>query len=75
MDTVGTFAEAIGKGPYYEPLMKQAFRGIELGNARLPGCSFLFFGAMASVFGEEFALSPLAVVPSLFTSLNQEERG
>src|SRR6266702_1676829 len=72
MDTVGTFAEAVGKDlfrPYYEPLMKQAFQGIELGSARLRECSFLFFGVMASVFGEEFAPSLPAVVPSLIALL------
>ncbi|KAH9975211.1 ARM repeat-containing protein [Russula compacta] len=78
MDTVGTFAEAVGKDlfrPYYEPLMKQAFQGIELGSARLRECSFLFFGVMAGVFGEEFAPSLPAVVPSLIASLKQEENG
>jgi hypothetical protein len=78
MDTVGTFAEAVGKDlfrPYYEPLMKQAFQGIELGSARLRECSFLFFGVMAGVFGEEFAPSLPAVVPSLIASLKQEESG
>jgi hypothetical protein len=78
MDTVGTFAEAVGKDlfrPYYEPLMKQAFQGIELGSPRLRECSFLFFGVMASVFGEEFALSLSAVVPSLIASLKQPEHG
>ena len=78
MDTVGTFAEAVGKDlfrPYYEPLMKQAFQGVELGSARLRECSFLFFGVMASVFGEEFASSLPAVVPSLIASLKQQEHG
>jgi hypothetical protein len=78
MDTVGTFAEAVGKDlfrPYYEPLMKQAFQGVELGSARLRECSFLFFGVMASVFGEEFASSLPVVVPSLIASLKQEEHG
>ena len=78
MDTVGTFTEAVGKDifqPYYEPLMKQAFQGIELGSPRLRECSFLFFGVMAGVSGEEFALSLPAVVPSLIASLKQEESG
>ena len=78
MDTVGTFAEAVGKDlfrPYYEPLMKQAFQGIDLGSPRLRECSFLFFGVMASVFGEEFASSLPAVVPSLIASLKQSENG
>jgi hypothetical protein len=78
MDTVGTFTEAVGKDifrPYNEPLMKQAFQGIELGSARLRESSFLFFGVMAGVFGEEFAPSLPAVVPSLIASLKQEVSG
>lgn len=58
MDTVGTFAEAVGKDafrPYFADMMTQAFEGIKTGNARLRECSFLFFGVMARVFEDEFA--------------------
>jgi hypothetical protein len=58
MDAVGTFAEAVGVDafrPYFAEMMKQAFQGVEMGSARLRECSFLFFGVMARVFGEEFA--------------------
>jgi len=78
MDAVGTFAEAVGKEvfrPYYPDMMKQAFQGIEMGSARLRECSFLFFGVMARVFGDEFAPSLPSVIPSLIASCKQEESG
>ncbi|TFY80970.1 hypothetical protein EWM64_g3040 [Hericium alpestre] len=78
MDAVGTFAEAVGKEvfrPYYNDMMSQAFQGIQMGSARLRECSFLFFGIMARVYGEEFAPSLGQVVPFLLTSLSQEENG
>ena len=58
MDAIGTFAEAVGAeafGPYLSETMTQAFSGAQSDNARLRECSFLFFGVMSRVFGEEFA--------------------
>lgn len=78
MDAVGTFAEAVGKevfSPYFNDLMTQAYQGIDLGSARLRECSFLFFGVMARVFGEDFAPSLPKVVPALIASCSQEESG
>jgi hypothetical protein len=78
MDTVGTFAEAVGKDafrPYYPDLMAQALQALRLGNARLRECSFLFFGVMARVFGDEFAPYLSEVVASLINSCGQEESG
>ena len=78
MDAVGTFAEAVGKDafrPYFADMMTQAFEGIKMGNARLRECSFLFFGVMARVFEEEFAVYLTEVVPALLSSLTQVERG
>ncbi|PFH51906.1 hypothetical protein AMATHDRAFT_58124 [Amanita thiersii Skay4041] len=78
MDAVGTFAEAVGKEifrPYFPDMMKQAFQGIEMGSARLRECSFLFFGVMARVFGEEFAIYLPNVVPPLLASCKQSEHG
>ncbi|KAE9406240.1 ARM repeat-containing protein [Gymnopus androsaceus JB14] len=76
MDAVGTFAEAVGKEqfrPYFPTMMKQAFQGIEMGSARLRECSFLFFGVMARVFGDEFAGFLPQVVPPLILSCTQDE--
>ncbi|THU97754.1 ARM repeat-containing protein [Dendrothele bispora CBS 962.96] len=78
MDAVGTFAEAVGKEkfrPYFPTMMTQAFQGIEMGSARLRECSFLFFGVMARVFGEEFAGYLPQVVPPLLASCKQQEGG
>lgn len=76
MDAIGSFAEAVGKElfrPYFTDMMKQAFQGIEMGSARLRECSFLFFGVMARVFEEEFAVYLPNVVPPLLTSCAQAE--
>lgn len=78
VDAIGTFAEAVGKDvfrPYFPEMMKHAFQGIETGSARLRECSFLFFGVMARVFGEEFAPYLPQVVPLLLTSCKQPEKG
>lgn len=78
MDAVGTFAEAIGVDafrPYFADMMKQAFQGMEMGSARLRECSFLFFGVMARVFGEEFAQYLPTVIPALLASCHQSEAG
>ena len=72
------FSEAVGKDvcrPYYPDLMQQAFAGIEPGSARLRECSFLFFGVMARVYGDEFASWLPKVVPILITSCKLEEGG
>ncbi|KIM83108.1 hypothetical protein PILCRDRAFT_450443 [Piloderma croceum F 1598] len=78
MDAVGTFAEAVGVDvfrPYFPDMMKQAFQGMEMGSARLRECSFLFFGVMARVFGEEFAPYLPSVIPPLLLSCSQSEHG
>ena len=78
MDAIGTFAEAVGKDvfrPYFPDMMKQAFQGIEMGNARLRECSFLFFGVMAGLFGDEFAPYLPSVLPPIFASCRQAECG
>lgn len=77
MDALGTFAEAVGREvfrPFFPDLMKHAFTGITSGNSRLKECSFLFFGVMARVFQEEFALYLPDVVPALMESLTQDEK-
>ncbi|KAH9941479.1 ARM repeat-containing protein [Amylocystis lapponica] len=78
MDAVGTFAEAVGKDvfrPYFGDMMKQAFDGIGMGSARLRECSFLFFGVMARVFEDEFAVYLPNVIPALIASCQQAEHG
>lgn len=78
MDAIGTFSEAVGKDvfrPYFPQMMNHAFEGCKMGSARLRECSFLFFGVMARVFGEEFALYLGQVVPPLLESCKQAEQG
>ncbi|KAJ3515059.1 hypothetical protein NLJ89_g1996 [Agrocybe chaxingu] len=78
MDAIGTFSEAVGKEvfrPYFPDMMKHAFQGCEMGSARLRECSFLFFGVMARVFGEEFAPYLPQVVAPLLASCKQSEQG
>ncbi|KAJ9474929.1 Importin subunit beta-4 [Pseudozyma hubeiensis] len=75
-DTVGTFAEAVGKEafrPYFQDLMKLAFEGMDLNNPRLRECSFIFFAVMSRVFGEEFTPFLQHVVPRLIQSCQQSE--
>lgn len=76
LDTVGTFAEAVGKEhfrPYFADLMNLAYEGVNLDNPRLRECSFIFFSVMCRVFGEEFSQFLPVVVPKLLESFRQSE--
>ncbi|KAG8884617.1 hypothetical protein FRB98_002297 [Tulasnella sp. 332] len=77
-DAIGTIAEAVGKTaftPYVPEIMKTAFEGVALGSARLKECSFLFFGVLAKVFGDDFGPYVPMVVPLLLESMKQNEGG
>lgn len=77
MDSLATFAEAVGKDvfrPFFSDMMKHAFAGIASGNSRLKETSFLFFGVMARVFEEEFSPYLPDVVAALMESLKQDEK-
>lgn len=78
MDAIGAMAEAVGKDtfrPYLEDMMKIAFEGVALGSARMKECSFIFFGVVAKVFGDEFTPYIGHIVPHLIQSLQQTEAG
>ncbi|KAK7030669.1 importin N-terminal domain-containing protein [Favolaschia claudopus] len=78
VDAIGTFAEAVGKDvfrPFFPEMMKQAFQALEMGSPRLRECSFLFFGVMAKVFEDEFAVYLAQVIPPLLESCSQTEQG
>ncbi|KAJ7066648.1 armadillo-type protein [Mycena amicta] len=78
VDAIGTFAEAVGKDvfrPFFPEMMKHAFQGLDIGSPRLRECSFLFFGVMAKVFEDEFAVYLPNVVPPLLSSCSQVEQG
>lgn len=76
MDSLGTFAQAVGKEafqPYFADLMKQAFVFVGAGDARLSECSFITFDVLSEVFGEDFAPYLPTVVPAIINSLQQAE--
>lgn len=76
MDSLGTFAQAVGKEafqPYFADLMKQAFVFIGVGDARLAECSFIIFDVLSDVFGEDFAPYLPTVIPAIINSLQQAE--
>lgn len=76
MDSLGTFAQAVGKDvfqPYFADLMRQAFLFIGSGDARLSECSFIIFEVLSAVFGEDFAPYLPTVVPAILNSLQQAE--
>lgn len=75
-DTLGTMAEAVGKEnfrPYFQDAMKIAFDAMNLESPRLRESSFIFFGVMSRVFGDEFAPYLQNVVPLLLASFKQAE--
>ncbi|KAG9024053.1 hypothetical protein FS837_005526, partial [Tulasnella sp. UAMH 9824] len=77
-DAIGTLAEAVGRdkfAPYVPNLMEASFDGARKGSARLRECSYIFFGVMAKVFGEDFAPYLEHVMPMLLESLKQTEGG
>lgn len=58
LEAVGTFAYGAGRKalhPYFADTKAQAFH--QDGQCALSSCSFLFFGDMADVLGDEFASS------------------
>ncbi|KAK0518755.1 hypothetical protein OC835_007746, partial [Tilletia horrida] len=75
-DTMGTFAEAVGKEafrPYFEDLMKHCFEALNIDSPQLRECSFIFFAVMARVYGEEFVRFLPHVVPKVLEALRQAE--
>jgi hypothetical protein len=75
-DTIGTIAEAVGSDmfrPYFQGIMKAAFEALHMDNTRLRESSFIFFGVMAQVFEEDFAVYLPQVVPALIKSCQQDE--
>ncbi|PKI83879.1 hypothetical protein MVES1_002369 [Malassezia vespertilionis] len=75
-DTVGTFAEAVGKehfSPYLPEMMKLAVESLEMDKPRIRECAFIFFAVMARVYGEDFAPYLDHVVPKMTASFEQSE--
>ncbi|ORY60375.1 armadillo-type protein [Leucosporidium creatinivorum] len=76
-DTVGTFAQAVGKEafrPFYEPTMKIAVGALALeGLPAIRECSYSFFAILARVYGEDFAAYLPAVMPALLAVVQRDE--
>ncbi|GHJ88473.1 hypothetical protein NliqN6_4875 [Naganishia liquefaciens] len=75
LDTLGTFAEVVGKDmfrPYFQELMNVAQHFIT-GESRLKESALLFFGTMAGVYKEEFAPYVQPSVQFLLASVKQSE--
>ncbi|WFC99325.1 hypothetical protein MYAM1_002069 [Malassezia yamatoensis] len=75
-DTVGTFAEAVGKDlfrPYLPDMMKITVESLAMDQPRIRECAFIFFAVMARVFGEEFGPYLEHVVPKMLESFQQSE--
>ena len=75
-DTVGTFAEAVGKDlfrPYLPEMMKLTVESLAMDQPRIRECAFIFFAVMARVFGDEFGPYLEHVVPKMLASFQQSE--
>jgi hypothetical protein len=75
-DTIGTIADAVGSDifrPYFHDMMKASFEALTMDQPRLRESSFIFFGVMAGVFENEFAVYLPQCVPALIASCRQTE--
>ena len=76
IDTLGTFAEVVGREvfrPHLSDLMQYAINGLQSESARMKESALMFFGTMAGVFEEEFAPYLAQTVPALIESCKQSE--
>jgi hypothetical protein len=76
IDTLGTFAEVVGRDvfrPHLAELMQYAINGLQSESARMKESALMFFGTMAGVFEEEFAVYLPQTVPALIESCKQSE--
>ncbi|KAJ5881425.1 HEAT type 2 [Penicillium soppii] len=75
-DSMGEMAAAAGPEryqPYVEPLMRATEEALHLGHSRLKESTYIFWGAMAKVYGEHFSPFLDGVVKGLFDCIEQEE--
>ncbi|KAH6584059.1 hypothetical protein BASA61_007707 [Batrachochytrium salamandrivorans] len=76
-DAVAAVAEAVGKeafSPYMSTMMELAINGINIDNSQLRECSYLFFGTLARLFGEDFSPYLPLVVPQILHTCNQQDK-
>lgn len=75
-DAMGNMALAVGAKPFQRfvpPLMAATEEGLHLDHPKLKETSYLFWGAMAKVYGSEFQPFLEGVIKGLFDSLTAEE--
>lgn len=75
-DAMGNMALAVGAKPFQrfvQPLMAATEEGLHLDHPKLKETSYLFWGAMAKVYGSDFKPFLEGVIKGLFESLTAEE--
>lgn len=75
-DSMGNMALAVGAKPFQrfvQPLMEATEEGLHLDHPKLKETSYLFWSAMAKVYGSEFKPFLEGAVKGLFESLAAEE--
>jgi hypothetical protein len=75
-DAMGEMAAAAGPEryqPYVEPLMRATEEALHLGHSRLKESTYIFWGAMAKVYSEQFSPFLDGVVKGLFECIEQDE--
>ncbi|GLI75760.1 hypothetical protein PoHVEF18_004023 [Penicillium ochrochloron] len=75
-DAMGEMSAAAGPEryqPYVEPLMRATEEALHLGHSRLKESTYIFWGAMAKVYGEQFSPFLDGVVKGLFECIEQDE--
>lgn len=75
-DSMGEMAAAAGPEryqQYVEPLMRATEEALHLGHSRLKESTYIFWGSMAKVYGEQFSPFLGGVVKGLFDCIEQEE--
>ncbi|KAK2740527.1 hypothetical protein FQN55_008870 [Onygenales sp. PD_40] len=58
---------------YVEPLMRSSEEALNLGHSRLKESTYMFWGSMSKVYGEDFTPFLDGIVKGLFACLDQEE--
>jgi hypothetical protein len=75
-DAMGEMAAAAGPEryqPYVEPLMRATEEALHLGHSRLKESTYIFWGAMAKVYSEQFSPFLEGVIKGLFECIEQDE--
>ncbi|KAI5293999.1 hypothetical protein KEM52_004884 [Ascosphaera acerosa] len=76
IDAMGEMSASAGPEhfkAYVEPLMRATEEGLHLDHSRLKETTYLFWGSMSKVYGEEFTPFLEGIVKGLFECLEQDE--